>query len=309
MTAQDELARIDGQTLAVTSTQVGESPRVVATIPGTDGAVVLDSINGTATIVRPSGDSRRDPRARRRCSTSTASTSIRAAAYAVVWFDLAKAIAEGGITGSRQLPGRHRDRARAGRRACREPHRRVPPAQRAVRCGGQPRVRRHPGRRVGDRSRVRDRSRAEHRAADPGRRSERAARRRRGRHRRRPASTRRCVKPVASALRIVDVGSMPGRASRFRSRRRRPTSISHPNGSRVYAVAARRETARDRRRARRCAEPSGVETVDLTNATLGSLVLSRDGTPRAALHERDARRADHAGQARPAGLSRTRRGR
>src|SRR5438445_2807815 len=56
MTAQDELARIDGATLAVRSTKVGKSPKVVATIPGTDGAVVLDSINGTATIVRPIGD-------------------------------------------------------------------------------------------------------------------------------------------------------------------------------------------------------------------------------------------------------------
>src|SRR4051812_44462228 len=43
MTAQDELARIDGRTLAVISTHVGKSPRDVATIPHSDGAVVLDS--------------------------------------------------------------------------------------------------------------------------------------------------------------------------------------------------------------------------------------------------------------------------
>src|SRR5215211_9169161 len=43
MTAQDELARIDGRTLEVKSTKVGASPRDVATIPGSDGAVVLDS--------------------------------------------------------------------------------------------------------------------------------------------------------------------------------------------------------------------------------------------------------------------------
>src|SRR5438132_8868714 len=43
MTAQDELARIDGSTLAVKSVPVGESPRVVAAIPGTDGAISLDS--------------------------------------------------------------------------------------------------------------------------------------------------------------------------------------------------------------------------------------------------------------------------
>src|SRR5262245_6968851 len=55
MTKQDSLARIDGRTLEVTSTKVGEAPKVVATIPGGDGAVVLDSFNGTATVVRPSG--------------------------------------------------------------------------------------------------------------------------------------------------------------------------------------------------------------------------------------------------------------
>src|SRR5690606_19678648 len=98
MTAQDELARIDGVTLAVKSTKVGESPRVVATIPGSDGAVVLDSHNGTATIVRPQGDTD---------STRVLGTLQRlnrldidpGGRYAVIWFDLAKAIAEGGITG------------------------------------------------------------------------------------------------------------------------------------------------------------------------------------------------------------------
>jgi hypothetical protein len=53
MTAQNELARIDGETLAVSSTPVGAAPREVATIPGSDGAVVLDSASGTATVVRP----------------------------------------------------------------------------------------------------------------------------------------------------------------------------------------------------------------------------------------------------------------
>src|SRR5262245_5497949 len=50
MTAQNEFARIDGKTLAVHATPVGQSPKDVATIPGSDGAVVLDSTNGTATI-------------------------------------------------------------------------------------------------------------------------------------------------------------------------------------------------------------------------------------------------------------------
>ena len=53
MTEQDSLARIDGRNLEVRSTGVGKAPRVVATIPHEDGAVVLDSFNGTATIVRP----------------------------------------------------------------------------------------------------------------------------------------------------------------------------------------------------------------------------------------------------------------
>jgi DNA-binding beta-propeller fold protein YncE len=98
MTDQDELARIDGVTLAVTATPVGKAPRVVATIPGSDGAVVLDSENGTATIVRPNGTS----------------DSVRVLAtlqhlnrldidptghFAVAWFDLQKAIADMGITG------------------------------------------------------------------------------------------------------------------------------------------------------------------------------------------------------------------
>ena len=56
MTEQDELARIDGETLAITSTGVGKAPRVVSAIPHGDGAVVLDSFNGTATIVRPNGE-------------------------------------------------------------------------------------------------------------------------------------------------------------------------------------------------------------------------------------------------------------
>lgn len=53
MTAENELARIDGKTLAVIATPVGAQPKVAAAIPQTDGAVVLDSTNGTATIVRP----------------------------------------------------------------------------------------------------------------------------------------------------------------------------------------------------------------------------------------------------------------
>lgn len=99
MTEQDELARIDGQTLEVTSRAVGEAPRVVGTIPNSDGAVVLDSVNGTVSIVRPAGPS----------DTVVVLPTLRnlnrldidpAGRFAVVWFDLAKAIQDGGIGGT-----------------------------------------------------------------------------------------------------------------------------------------------------------------------------------------------------------------
>jgi DNA-binding beta-propeller fold protein YncE len=98
MTAEDELARIDGLTLAVIATPVGKSPREVATIPGTDGAVVLDSDNGTATVVRPVGNSDSIhvlPTLQHLNRIDVDPTG----SYAVAWFDLQKAIAEGGITG------------------------------------------------------------------------------------------------------------------------------------------------------------------------------------------------------------------
>ncbi|MDB4953993.1 MAG: hypothetical protein JWO36_1562 [Myxococcales bacterium] len=98
MTAQDELARIDGRTLAVISTHVGKSPRDVATIPHSDGAVVLDSTNGTATVVRPSGstDVIRVLPTLQHLNRLDIDPSGR---FAVIWFDLAKAIKEGGING------------------------------------------------------------------------------------------------------------------------------------------------------------------------------------------------------------------
>ncbi|MDQ3339920.1 MAG: hypothetical protein M4D80_32575 [Myxococcota bacterium] len=98
MTAQDELARIDGRTLVVKATPVGESPRVVSSIPGTDGAISLDSVNGTVTIVRPNGDTDTKkvlatlPNLNRLDVDPTGR-------YAVIWFDLQKALAEGGIGG------------------------------------------------------------------------------------------------------------------------------------------------------------------------------------------------------------------
>lgn len=99
MTSQNELARIDGHTLAVTSTHVGVQPRDVATIPNSDGAVVLDKDTGTATIVRPADgqlDSVRVLPAQPDLNRLDIDPSGR---YAVLWFDLTKQIAEGGIDG------------------------------------------------------------------------------------------------------------------------------------------------------------------------------------------------------------------
>ena len=98
MTAEDELARIDGLTLAVIATPVGKAPREVATIPGSDGAVVLDSENGTATIVRPgaAADTVRVLPALQHLNRLDIDPTGH---FAVAWFDLQKAIAESGITG------------------------------------------------------------------------------------------------------------------------------------------------------------------------------------------------------------------
>ena len=98
MTAQDELARIDGATLGVKSTGVGEAPRVASAIPGSDGAVVLDATNGTATVVRPTGDTDRTRvlPTLRHLNRLDIDPSGR---FAVVWFDLTKAIADGGLSG------------------------------------------------------------------------------------------------------------------------------------------------------------------------------------------------------------------
>ncbi len=98
MTDEDELARIDGQTLTVVATAVGKSPRLVSTIPGTDGAVVLDSINGTASIVRPNGahDLVKILPTLKNLNRLDVDPSGR---YAVIWFDLTKQIQSGGIGG------------------------------------------------------------------------------------------------------------------------------------------------------------------------------------------------------------------
>ena len=99
MTEQDALARIDGVTLEVSSVHVGERPEVVATAPGSDTALVLDAVNGAATIVRPAAESDHEitlrtlPRLNRVDVDPTAR-------YAVAWFDLDKAVRDaGGLDG------------------------------------------------------------------------------------------------------------------------------------------------------------------------------------------------------------------
>jgi DNA-binding beta-propeller fold protein YncE len=98
MTAQDELVRIDGRTLAVKSTPVGESPKEVSAIPGSDGALALDSVNGTVTIVRPTGET--DTRQVLATLSNLNRLDVAPSGnYAVLWFDLQKAVANGGIGG------------------------------------------------------------------------------------------------------------------------------------------------------------------------------------------------------------------
>ncbi len=95
MTDQDAIAKIDGETLAVTSIGVGERPEVVVALPSTDTAVVLDAINGAATVVRPADESdltEIEPTLQD-LNQLAASPSGR---HAVAYFDLAKAIADAG---------------------------------------------------------------------------------------------------------------------------------------------------------------------------------------------------------------------
>jgi hypothetical protein len=95
MTSENELARIDGTTLAVTTTKVGTAPSVAASIPGEDGAIVLDSQNGTATIVRPSptGDTVEVLPTQPNLNSLNVDPTGH---YAIAWFDLAKAVQDGG---------------------------------------------------------------------------------------------------------------------------------------------------------------------------------------------------------------------
>jgi DNA-binding beta-propeller fold protein YncE len=275
MTAQDSLARIDGTTLAVRSTKVGESPKLVATIPGTDGAVVLDSYNGTATIVRPAGDtdSIRVLGTLQRLNRLDIDPSGR---FAVVWFDLAKAIAEGSITnvGSFQdvtvialAPGAEKAvnltvgfRPRnvqfdaSGNRAYVITEDGVSVIDLAYATDHEPSI--VPPIPVAAPDMI-----ASDVEVDIVATGEYAAVRQAGR----------------ASLRIVNVGSLPGLAFEI-PLASPPTDIDlAPDGSRVYAVERSAQQLAIIDVPGDAMDLSGVETVDLANATLGSLVLSADG--------------------------------
>lgn len=275
MTAQDELARIDGRNLAVISTQVGEAPREVATIPGTDGAVVLDSHNGTATVVRPAGD---------RDTTRVLPTLQRlnrldidpSGRFAVIWFDLVKALAQGGISGI----GSFQDVTVIALAAGQEKAVNLtvgfrPREVQFDAAGNRAYVITQDGVSVIDLAYATDHAPSivpPIPVADPSAppddvevdilsTGEYAAVR----------------QANVAALRVVNVGSNPGEAWTLTLASPATDIDLAPDGARLYAVL---------RAAKQLAivdvpgdaqDPSGVESIDLTNATLGSLVLSRDG--------------------------------
>ncbi len=277
MTAQDELARIDGQTLAVRSTGVGHQPREVRAIPGSDGAVVLDSLNGTATIVRPNGDA----------DTIKVLPTLRnlnrldidpTGRYAVIWFDLTKQIQQGGLTG-------------------------VGSFQDVTLVALQPGVERAVDLTVGFRPREVQFDAAGTRAyvitqdgvsvidmgyatthgpsivppipvSDPAFPPESVE------VNIVSTGTYAAVRQIGeSALRIVDVGGTnPGHTWTLPLASPATDIDLSPNGARVYAV---------QREAKQLAiidvpgdvlNPAGIDNVDLTTASIGSLVLSADGT-------------------------------
>jgi DNA-binding beta-propeller fold protein YncE len=95
----DAVARIDGTTLEVSSVAVGERPRTVAAVPGSDDAVVLDAVSGTAVLLRSQGSGV----AQHSLPTLPQLNSVAVAPdgrHAVAWFDLARAVAEAGSLGA-----------------------------------------------------------------------------------------------------------------------------------------------------------------------------------------------------------------
>lgn len=274
MTALNKLARIDGETLAVMSTPVGAAPREVATIPGSDGAIVLDSANASAMVVRPvltGGDGRRVLATLPSLNRVDADPTGR---FAVAWFDLAKALREGtGNAGSFQdvavvalAPGHEkavgltvgfRPRAvqfdAAGARAYVITHDGVSVIDLVDATEHEPRI--VPPIPVADPAISPDDLEVQVVAT-----GDFAAVRRAGQ----------------AGLRVVSMRN-PGQAWDI-PLASPPTDIDlAPDGSRVYAVL---------RDAKQLAvidvpgdaiDPSGVQTIDLAPATVGSLVVSADG--------------------------------
>ena len=99
MSELDALAKIDGTTLSVASIPVGDQPEVLEAIPHTDGVVVLDRNNGTASIVRATetgDDTRVVPVLPNMNRISVDPTG----AYALAWFDLRQeTLDNGGLSG------------------------------------------------------------------------------------------------------------------------------------------------------------------------------------------------------------------
>jgi len=99
MTDLDALAKIDGMTLSVESIPVGDQPEVLEAIPESDGVVVLDRNNGTASIVRAASggdDTRVVPVLANMNRISVDPTG----SFALAWFDLRKeTLDSGGLSG------------------------------------------------------------------------------------------------------------------------------------------------------------------------------------------------------------------
>jgi hypothetical protein len=95
MTDQDRLAKIDADTLEVVAIEVGDRPEVLATLPNTDTAVVLDSANGAATVVRPAAGSTTSELYPTLPHLNRLATAP-GGKFAVAFFDLNKAIADAG---------------------------------------------------------------------------------------------------------------------------------------------------------------------------------------------------------------------
>jgi DNA-binding beta-propeller fold protein YncE len=95
----DALAKIDGQTLEVTSVAVGERPKLVAVIPGGDDAISFDRAHDTVTIVRPTALT--DQKTVLATLPQQNRVALdRTGRFALAWFDLTTAIKEAGTLGN-----------------------------------------------------------------------------------------------------------------------------------------------------------------------------------------------------------------